>query len=275
MDNNKLPDGWGDPTKASEFSETSIDADVSGSEQESDDNPLLNQKEETVDPTGNLKKSFTGIMALAVALVALVIVGLFGFYLLNDYSAGGKGDSTNNGNHLSSDSTNSTNEDGKSSNNSSDNSSDSTSSPSNTEPTTTKTELVEVPDLIGLKFEVAFSPDSAIEKDFQIEIEKEEYSDTYEEGHIISQDISPGETLQRGAIIKVVVSKGKPIIKLPDVVGMPVDMAKATLRAAGYMNIITVNSYDNSVEVGTVTGMDPKGNSSVDTSTQIVLHVVA
>ena len=53
-------------------------------------------------------------------------------------------------------------------------------------------------------------------------------------GTILSTDPTPGTPVPKGTIIKVVVSKGPPLVIVPNVIGMDVNTATSTLQAAGF-----------------------------------------
>jgi serine/threonine-protein kinase len=53
------------------------------------------------------------------------------------------------------------------------------------------------------------------------------------EGNIVSQSPGPG-TVHRGDTISFVVSKGPPLVDVPDVTGKQLDEARRILRQAGF-----------------------------------------
>ena len=83
---------------------------------------------------------------------------------------------------------------------------------------------------------------------------------------VVSSDPKQGTTVKAGSSVTVNLSNGK-LKKLPSVVGSSVDDAKATLAAAGFTKVSTVQQDTNdSGKVGVVTGQDPDGNSLQDPS---------
>jgi serine/threonine-protein kinase len=66
-----------------------------------------------------------------------------------------------------------------------------------------------------------------------IKIKEKKYDDTVPEGNIISQDPLPGDSVKKGRIIWVVVSKGPEIISLPDLRGENFLQARAILQLSG------------------------------------------
>jgi serine/threonine-protein kinase len=61
----------------------------------------------------------------------------------------------------------------------------------------------------------------------------EKFNDTVPDGSIIAQSPGPG-TVHRGDTISFVVSKGPPLVTVPDVTGMSVKDARKTLQRAGF-----------------------------------------
>ena len=61
----------------------------------------------------------------------------------------------------------------------------------------------------------------------------QDWSETVPKGAVISQKPAAGTPVKRGAVVEVVVSRGRRPITVPDVRGLPLDEAKAKLTAAG------------------------------------------
>ncbi len=64
------------------------------------------------------------------------------------------------------------------------------------------------------------------------------YSDTVPQGQVVSQRPRPGQ-VHRGDTVRLVVSKGPPLVLVPDVTGRSVDEARQTLRTAGFKVQVT------------------------------------
>lgn len=94
-----------------------------------------------------------------------------------------------------------------------------------------------------------------------------EYSDK-PSGTVLRQSISPNEKAKKGDTIDLVVSKGKEIKKVavPNVVGQPIDTAKASLEAQGFK----VNA---SATKGSVSAQSIPAGSQVDSGSSIDLTV--
>ena len=78
------------------------------------------------------------------------------------------------------------------------------------------------------------------------------------EGNVISQSPGPG-TVHRGDTINLVVSKGPPLVLVPDVTGKSVDDARQILRAAGFQ--VQVTHVFPWIVGGNVVAQSPNGTS--------------
>ena len=63
----------------------------------------------------------------------------------------------------------------------------------------------------------------------------EEFSDSIVAGNVISLDPGVGKTAPKGSTVKLVVSKGPPLVEVPDVAGLSVDDATTKLEGAGFV----------------------------------------
>lgn len=89
---------------------------------------------------------------------------------------------------------------------------------------------VELPALVGLNQDVA--QQRAEEAGFDLEIVDQKRHPELEEGRVISQDPPDGLLLQ-GETIRIVVSKGPPLVKIPPLAGVKEEAARAQLEEAG------------------------------------------
>ena len=114
-----------------------------------------------------------------------------------------------------------------------------------------------VPDFVGLKTSEA---DIICRiKGLYIEIEKEEYSDAFPEGVILSQYPEMGE-LSALRTISVLVSAGQPTIHVPDLMGMELGRAADELRAA-MLEAGTTSWVFSDLERGRVISTDPPADA--------------
>lgn len=100
----------------------------------------------------------------------------------------------------------------------------------------------------------------------------EAYSDTVEIGKIISQGTKVGESLEEGATLSVVVSKGK-AVKIPNLVGYTKEMLEAWVaNKENNVAVIKKERY-NQAALGTVVDQSVKAGSAVDQGSVLELTV--
>jgi serine/threonine-protein kinase len=94
---------------------------------------------------------------------------------------------------------------------------------------------------------------------------------TVETGFVFGQSPPPGEKIERGNSVTLIVSTGKPQATVPAVVGKPVAEAVEQLTAVGLdPNPVNINSSE---PPGTVTGQGVKPGVEVDRGTRIRINV--
>ncbi len=103
------------------------------------------------------------------------------------------------------------------------------------------------------------------------EIERE-YSDTFEEGKVISQSIEEGTKLKEDDRVKLIISKGQEMVDVPDVTGKTSDEAQTTLIAAGFKVEIDEEN-DDEVEEGKVISQTPEGNGKAAKKSTVTIVV--
>ncbi|MDO5156231.1 MAG: Stk1 family PASTA domain-containing Ser/Thr kinase [Eubacteriales bacterium] len=112
-----------------------------------------------------------------------------------------------------------------------------------TELTTTQEQVLKMIEVVGYTEQRAI--DALNEAKIPYEIERA-YDDTFEEGIVMSQSILEGVTLNEGDKVKIIISKGKEMFKVPSVVGKSLDEATTILSAAGFK---VIEDYKNDEEV--------------------------
>lgn len=147
----------------------------------------------------------------------------------------------------------------------------------NDETVSTTYEYVEVPNFVGRAFETIKST-----KEFTshfVFAATYEYSDTVEEGYIISQDVLAYSNVKNGTLINVVISKGIEQIELTNVEGMSYDEAVKLLSGIGFDVEMDTRKIENdgSHKADTVYKMSPSTTTgkTYDKGTKIVLTVWA
>ncbi len=103
----------------------------------------------------------------------------------------------------------------------------------------------------------------------------QEFSDTVEEGYIISQTPKAGEMLASSDhTIHLVVSKGKEEFTVPGVIGYTLDGAKSALNQAGIRNIsVEIVDNDGSKAAGCVVETVPAENGKVTADASVIVRV--
>jgi serine/threonine-protein kinase len=126
-------------------------------------------------------------------------------------------------------------------------------------------EPVAVPNVVGLAVDAA----KAAIADGQLRSEvTEKFDETVPAGIVISQDPANG-TAGKRSVVQLVVSKGPPMVEVPDVVGRPVAEAQQILTAAGLPP--SVNQLPTGP--GIVRGQSPGSGEKVPKGTTVTLYV--
>lgn len=98
-------------------------------------------------------------------------------------------------------------------------------------------------------------------------------SKEYEKNTIISQSLTPGESVLSGSQITLVISEGVTQIELVDVIGMPYQAAKEKLEQAGFKVKQDLRKNDGKQTAGEVFLMSKVAGLEFDEGTEIILTV--
>jgi eukaryotic-like serine/threonine-protein kinase len=98
-----------------------------------------------------------------------------------------------------------------------------------------------------------------------------EFSDTMTKGLVISVDPPGGATARRGDRVSLIVSKGPPLVDVPNVVGQDEDQARAQLEAAGFK--VRLHKPLGFVVFG-VNAQNPAGGSKAPRGSTITITLV-
>jgi len=108
--------------------------------------------------------------------------------------------------------------------------------------------------------------------DLGLEVDrKDKTSESVAKDLVISTDPPAGAGTFRGETIELVVSKGPPLVEVPNVVGMNEDEARATLQGAGF--VVAVNKPLGFVVFG-VNSQDPRGGTKAPKGSTVTITVV-
>lgn len=103
---------------------------------------------------------------------------------------------------------------------------------------------------------------------------KEQYSEEYQKGIIISQSIDPGKSLKKDGITPLVltVSKGQQLIKIPNLRNKDSRDAEETITNLGLVPEI-IEEFNETVPIGRVIKTDPGAEDEVKLETSVIIYV--
>ncbi|MFB9070827.1 PASTA domain-containing protein [Citricoccus parietis] len=116
-------------------------------------------------------------------------------------------------------------------------------------------ELFEVPHLTGLEQDEAEA--TLQDAELVLGTVTHEYSDTVEQGSVLSQSPAAADELRRNHAVSVVVSEGPQPVAVPDLSGMTVEEATSELEAAGLQLEVSGSEHSATVEAGRIITQDP------------------
>lgn len=129
--------------------------------------------------------------------------------------------------------------------------------------------LVEMPDVKGMNVEDARK--TLTDLGLVPEIEYEE-SDAYDEGIVISTNISVGASIEAGSTVALTVSAGSEGIEVPEVTGNTFEDANSKLISLGFLVNKTEN-YSDTIEAGVVVSQNPSGGNKAPRGSVITVTV--
>ncbi|MFU8875342.1 Stk1 family PASTA domain-containing Ser/Thr kinase [Micromonospora sp. SL4-19] len=128
---------------------------------------------------------------------------------------------------------------------------------------------VEIPNVVGNPYENAKRELEGL--GFKVD-DPEYVDDSQQKGTVLNTDPKPGTKADEGALIKVKVSRGN-IVKVPDVVGLPKDVAEKQLRNAGY-DVKTLDGDEVAPDqAGKVSKQTPDAGSSLARKKTVTIYV--
>jgi len=101
----------------------------------------------------------------------------------------------------------------------------------------------------------------------------EEYSDTFPQGHVISQSPADGESALPGSVVNLIISKGIEMVIVPDVTGMSQANAETEIVSAGLVVGTVSEVFSDTVAQGDVTTQDPESDQSIPSGSPVDLVV--
>lgn len=106
--------------------------------------------------------------------------------------------------------------------------------------------VLKVPEIVETHWEEA--KQGLYDVGLRLQVQSREYNDTISKDIIISQNPQPGEDVRKGRHVFVIVSKGREIDTVPNIIRMKERIGKNLLRDAGFSNIKVYKAYNEIVE---------------------------
>ena len=91
-------------------------------------------------------------------------------------------------------------------------------------------------------------------------------------GQVSWQSPAPETVLPASAVVSLGVSSGRPPVLVPDVIGLPIDLAREVIAATA-LPVGAVDTVTESSDFGTVTSQSPRAGSSGATVREVLLTV--
>lgn len=132
-----------------------------------------------------------------------------------------------------------------------------------------KNSKTEIPDFTHMTLQEAKA--AASEYGLTILQAKESYSDTVEEGKILSQNLQAGISVKKESTVEVEISLGKKASEVPEVTGLTEEEARQVLEQAGFACKTGDFAYSDSVEEGRIISQSPEAGTAVKEQTDVIL----
>ncbi len=132
-------------------------------------------------------------------------------------------------------------------------------------------EKIVVPDVTGMTEEEAVEALTAV--GLTLGDTEETNSETVDAGLVISQSPEPGVEVELGNSVKLVISAGKELFEVPDVVGLTESEAIEALRAAGFQVGSIQREYNSEVDADHVISQEPVSGQMAPAAAAIALTV--
>ncbi|MFH9263627.1 Stk1 family PASTA domain-containing Ser/Thr kinase [Streptomyces sp. NPDC017546] len=99
------------------------------------------------------------------------------------------------------------------------------------------------------------------------------FSDTVERGSVVSSDPASGDRIRGNGSVKLVVSRGPEIVRVPDVVGRSLADARRSLKKVGLAPGMVTREFSEDVARGEVIRTDPRAGTDRNPDTAVALVV--
>ncbi|MBQ5885105.1 MAG: DUF5050 domain-containing protein [Clostridia bacterium] len=96
-------------------------------------------------------------------------------------------------------------------------------------------------------------------------VTEEQFSKTITEGNVIAQSVLAGEQADKGSTIKLIISKGRDLVEVPNIKGMSLKKAEQTLKNADlYLQTENKIQFSNTIKEGYIISQDIKEHDQTD-----------
>ncbi|MEU2071086.1 Stk1 family PASTA domain-containing Ser/Thr kinase [Streptomyces anulatus] len=99
------------------------------------------------------------------------------------------------------------------------------------------------------------------------------FSDTVERGSVVSSDPASGDRIRGNGSVKLVVSRGPEIVRVPDVVGRSLADARRSLKKVGLVPGMVTREFSEDIARGEVIRTDPRAGTDRHPDTAVALVV--
>ena len=134
-------------------------------------------------------------------------------------------------------------------------------------------EQITLPNVINSS--LADATDTLEKLGFSVDIE-EEFSKTTAKGNVIYQSVLAGKQADKGSTIKLIISKGRDLVEVPNIKGMSLEKAEQTLKSADlYLKTENKIQFSNTVKEGYIISQDIKEYNQIDRHSTINVVISA
>jgi beta-lactam-binding protein with PASTA domain len=120
---------------------------------------------------------------------------------------------------------------------------------------------IQIPDVTGM--EVVDALETLSQAGLSMKVDEFEYSATIRRNAVLRQEPKPGDRLKTGSAIRIVLSRGKEKIRVPDLVGMSRRQAEIVLARDGLLTGHISETHSLTTEQGQVLSQQPEPSSLI------------
>lgn len=126
--------------------------------------------------------------------------------------------------------------------------------------------MVTVPSVIDVNEKDAIN--LLTEKGLEVSIKERVFDKSIIKGNVISQSINSQTSVKKGRVIELTISKGRELLRVPNIVGFSLDDVKDIIKKNGF-KIGTTSNEDSDAPKGQIIKQLPKEGEEVESGTEI------